>query len=231
MKTFKITKKERLNKFLATTGLASRRGADDLISNGLVKINHKTALLGAVVTEGDTVTINSNLKELEYILYHKPRGEVTGVVPKWPHLHPVGRLDKQSEGLILLTNDTRVVEKLLNPKFGREREYDVTVKEKATPRVVTILKRGIYTREDSYAPVIHSSISNEGHNIRIVLEEGKKHEIRRMLNALNLTITKLKRTRIMHMKITGITTGEGYKLKEDQVKRLLNELEITTTQN
>jgi pseudouridine synthase len=163
------------------------------------------------------------MKDLVYALYHKPRGEVTGGLPQVPGCEPLGRLDKESEGLLLYTNDYRIVDALLNPKYGREKEYDVTIREKATPRVITLLKKGIYTQETQYAPVVSVTIYNEGFSLKIVLTEGKKHEIRRMLNALNLTVVSLKRIRIMSFSIHGLKKGDIHILNQKQISTLLKD--------
>jgi 23S rRNA pseudouridine2605 synthase len=229
MKEIKVTNKEetRINIFLRDEGIGSRRTIDSYVESGYVTINKKTATLGSKVKHGDTVTVKHLIKDPIYALYHKPRGEVTGRLFDLPGCEPVGRLDKESEGLLLYTNDFRVVDALLNPKFGREKEYEVGIREKATPRVITLLKKGIYTQEAEYAPVRSVSIYNEGHSLRIIITEGKKHEIRRMLNALNLTVTSLKRVRIMSFVIHGLKSGEVHKLGPKQVDTLLKDCNIT----
>ena len=141
--TAKLEAPVRINKYLSDQGFVSRRKADDFIKQDLVSINGKSVTLGTKVKDGDIVTISLPEKEYTYALYVKPRGEVTGRIPEIPNCEPVGRLDKDSEGLIFYTDDFRVVDALLNPKHAREKEYDVVVREKATPRVVTLLKQGI----------------------------------------------------------------------------------------
>ncbi len=217
---------KRINAFLRDAGVGSRRTIDDYVLQGYVQINGKSASLGSKVEKGDTVTVKTITKDLVYALYHKPRGEVTGPVAALPGCQPIGRLDKESEGLLLYSNDYRVVDTLLNPKYGREKEYEVTTREKATPRVITLLKKGITTQEATYAPVKTVSIYNEGYSLRIVLTEGKKHEIRRMLNALNLTITSLKRVRIMSFVLRGIKAKSHHMLTRSQTETLFRELSI-----
>ncbi len=228
MKEIKATNKEpkRLNVFLRDEGLGSRRTIDDYISKGNVTINGAVATLGSKVAKHDVVTIKTIAKDLIYALYHKPRGEVTGRLTSLPGCEPLGRLDKESEGLLLYSNDYRVVDALLNPKFAREKEYDVTVREKATPRVITLLKKGIRTQEAVYAPVKAVSIYNEGYSLKIILTEGKKHEIRRMLNALNLTVVSLKRVRIMSFVIHGLKQKAVHILSTKQIETLLSECGI-----
>mgnify|MGYP000871491416 CR=1 FL=1 len=225
MKEIKVTSKDsvRINAFLRDEGIGSRRTIDDYISKNYVTINNKPATLGDKVTHGDIVRVKHITKDLIYALYHKPRGEVTGKNAEIPGCEPLGRLDKESEGLLLYSNDFRVVDALLNPKYGREKEYEVVVREKATPRVITLLKKGIRTQEAEYAPVKSIAIYNEGYSLRIVLTEGKKHEIRRMLNALNLTVVSLKRVRIMSFVLKGLPSGKVHILTPKQVDTLLTE--------
>lgn len=228
MKTITATNKEplRINIFLRNEGVGSRRTIDDYVTKNYVTINKKPATLGSKVSHGDIVTVTSIAKDLVYALYHKPRGEVTGKIAELPMCEPLGRLDKESEGLLLYSNDYRVVDALLNPKFAREKEYEVTIREKATPRVITLLKKGIYTQEATYAPVKAVTIYNEGYSLRIILTEGKKHEIRRMLNALNLTVLTLKRVRIMSFVLHGMKAKKLHILDKKQVAVLLKECGI-----
>lgn len=229
MKEITVTEKEekRINAFLRDEGIGSRRAIDDYIEKGYVTINGKKAELGSKVKKGDKVTVAHPHKELMYALYYKPRGEVTGRLEELPGCEPLGRLDKESEGLLLYSNDYRVTDALLHPRHEREKEYEVQVHEKCTPRVVTLLKKGIRTQEAQYAPVKSVSIYNEGHSLRIVLTEGKKHEIRRMLNALNLTVKSLKRVRIMSFVSHGLKSGVVHKLSPRQITTLLTECGIT----
>jgi len=212
---------KRINVFLRDEGMGSRRAIDDYISQGYVTINKKIATLGSKVSKNDIVTIKIVAKDLVYALYHKPKTEVTGKLPVLPGCEPLGRLDKESEGLLLYSNDYRVVDALLNPKYAREKEYDVVIREKATPRVVTLLKKGIRTQEAEYAPVKAVTIYNEGYSLKIILTEGKKHEIRRMLNALNLTVVSLKRVRIMSFVIHGLKAKAVHILTQKQIETLL----------
>ena len=219
----------RLNVFLRDEGLGSRRTIDDYITNNYVTVNGVIATLGTKVSKKDVVRVKHLTKDLIYALYHKPRGEVTGKIADLPGCEPLGRLDKESEGLLLYSNDYRVVDAILNPKYSREKEYEVVVREKATPRVIALLKKGIRTQETTYAPVKSVAIYGEGHSLRIILTEGKKHEIRRMLNALNLTVMSLKRVRIMSFVLRGIKAKTVHILNQQQVKTLLTECGIDQT--
>jgi len=228
MKEIISTNKEekRINAFLRDEGIGSRRTIDDYIEKGYITINGKPATLGSKVKKGDKVEVKSPQKDLVYALYNKPRGEVTGRLEALPGCEPLGRLDKESEGLLLYSNDYRVSDALLHPRHAREKEYEVTVREKCTPRVVTLLKKGIRTQEAQYSPVKSVSIYNEGYSLKIILTEGKKHEIRRMLNALNLTVLKLKRVRILSFVVRGLKSGEVHTLTPRQVTTLLSDLGI-----
>ena len=229
MKEIKVTLKTpvRINVFLRDQGLGSRRTIDNFITNNQVTINDTPATLGSKVNNKDVIKIKLPQQQNIYALYHKPRGEVTGPLADLPGCQPLGRLDKESEGLLLYSNDYRIVDALLNPKNSREKEYEVTVREKATPRVVTLLKKGISTQETTYAPVKAVTIYNEGYSLRIILTEGKKHEIRRMLNALNLTVLSLKRVRIMSFVLRSIPSKKVHILTPNQVTTLLKELSLS----
>jgi 23S rRNA pseudouridine2604 synthase len=216
----------RINKYIADAGMYSRRKADDLISKNKVHVNGSLISLGVKVKDKDIITILEDKGKNVYALYNKPRGEITGPINIFPNSLPVGRLDKESEGLLLYTNDFQVFDNLLNPKFAREREYEITIREKATPRVITLLKKGIETQEGVFDPVKEVLILNDGYKLRIILTEGKKHEIRRMLNALNLTIIQLIRTRIMNMRLGNLKSGEIKILNEKEEERLLRELDL-----
>ncbi len=216
----------RINVLLRDEGIGSRRTIDDYISKGYVTINKVVATLGSKVKAKDVITVKVVEKDKVYALYHKPRGAVTGRIPELPGCEPLGRLDKESEGLLLYSNDYRVVDALLNPKFAREKEYDVVIREKATPRVITLLKKGIKTQEAQYAPVKAVTIYNEGYSLKIILTEGKKHEIRRMLNALNLTVVSLKRVRIMSFVIHGLKAKAVHTLTPKQIDTLLKDCEL-----
>ena len=218
----------RINKFLSDFGILSRREADKLISQKKIHINDKIASLGDRVKDKDSIFINQKMESLKYFIHYKKRGEETTfkLIDKIRY-EPIGRLDKESEGLLIYSNDYRIVEKLLNPKNKLEREYFVHVREKATPRVKTILEKGIQTRENSYSPAKKVTLDEENRNvIKIVLIEGKKHEIRRMLNALNLTILSLKRVRFSFLKLEKLKPGEFRELKGEELKKFLKSLNI-----
>jgi 23S rRNA pseudouridine2604 synthase len=227
--TFTVKEISRINKAIATAGFYSRKQSDELIEKRKVLINKKIAELGQIVNVGDIVEIKqnkNNAKDFLYAIYYKPVGEVTGISQKdkLKDLHPIGRLDKNSEGLLIYSNDYNLVDKILNPKSKIEKQYEVRVREKATPRVARILLDGITTQEAKYGKVKDVRISEDKQTIFITLTEGKKHEIRRMLNALHLTILSLKRTKIHKFTINNLgnmRSGQVRELTQNDFKDLL----------
>lgn len=218
---FKSKDPMRLNAYLAYLGIASRRGADTLIERGKIRVNGSIAKLGTKLTFNDNVETEARESVYKYALYYKPRGEITGTLKTLPNLHPLGRLDKESEGLLLYTDDYRMTDALLNPEHGHEREYSVTVREQMTPRVERLLMSGITTQEATYKKAVRVVISPNMHTLHITLSEGKKHEIRRMLNALNLTIISLKRIRILFLTLGKLKPSETRTLTEKEETHLL----------
>ena len=210
----------RINKFLSDNNICSRREADKLIEKYLIHINDKVAALGDTVKNGDTVNINvaNNINDYKYYAYNKPRGEVTSTLKELKGCHPLGNLDKESDGLLIYTNDYRLNDLLLNPIHNIEKEYTVVVREKATERVKDILLKGIKTQEGDYKPAKKVEISNEGRRLRIIICEGKKHEIRRMLNALRLTISSLTRSRFHTIKLLELKPKELREITLEELK-------------
>jgi len=206
----------RINKHLRDKGFASRREADKLIEDGSVFINGEKAKNGMLVNENDKVEIKGNQKENKYLAYYKPRGLATqdlagkkSVVSAWKDkgLYPIGRLDKESEGLLLLTNDGRFVTEVLSENSKYEKEYIVTVKETLRPGIVRVFQSGMKTKSlgkllPTKAKIIKSN------TLQIILNEGKRHQIRVMLGEFNYTITSLKRVRIGNIKIGKLKPGE-----------------------
>lgn len=228
----------RINRYMALQGLTTRRGADELIAAGLVKINDKKAQLGDRVQSTDRVEIVRNKKQtakaFSYVAYYKPRGIIThsprenesaiADIAPFPNLFPLGRLDKASEGLILLTDDGRVTERLLHPRFAHEKEYLVTVREKALPQIRMTLEAGIESEgEHLFAKKVQLL---GAHTIVLILTEGKKHQIRRMLDAVHLTVEKLVRTRIMGVHLGALKPGQFRVLKGSARASFLKSIDL-----
>jgi pseudouridine synthase len=221
----------RLNKYLADKGFASRREADELISRGLVLVNRKTASLGQKVSGSDIVELKESAtkKTYRYVAYYKPRGlstqgedggkDVVSLFEK-EGLFPIGRLDKESEGLLILTNDKKITDKILNPKYEHEKEYLVTTRENIREGIPKILEKGMTTSTYGTLKPAQSSLIGEN-QIKIILQEGKKHQVRIMLSDLHLTVTKLKRTRIMNISLGKLRPGETRELTEKEKQSFL----------
>jgi 23S rRNA pseudouridine2604 synthase len=206
----------RINKYLRDQGLASRREADKLVEDGFVLLNGKKAENGSMVKDGDNVEVKGAKKNYIYLAYYKPRGLATqdtagnkSVITEWADkgVYPIGRLDKESEGLLLLTNDGRLVTEILseNPKY--EKEYIVHVKEPLRAGIPAIFKSGMKTESlGTLLPATANIIDPQ--TMRVILNEGKRHQIRVMLSELKYTITSLKRVRIGDIKLGTLKSGQ-----------------------
>lgn len=212
----------RLNKFLAQSGVASRRGADKLIEDGLVTINGKVAKLGEKVSGIEKILVKDisikSVEDKEYIMLYKPVGvvstasdergrqKVVDLVKSKNRLYPVGRLDIDSEGLIILTNDGDLALKLTHPKFHLEKEYEVTTdKDVAGRRVQT-----------GFNKIIRSTKNR----MTIVMYEGKKRQIRNMCWEAGLRVKVLKRVRIGSLNLGALEPGEYRNLTPREVASL-----------
>jgi 23S rRNA pseudouridine2604 synthase len=229
----------RLNKFLAHRGFTTRKGADTLIAAGRVFVNGKEAPLGYKVLASDRVEIQDfETPSYTYILYHKPRGVIThspenGEVDivtrlRTDHgitgLFPIGRLDKDSEGLIILTNDGRITERVLNPDVGHEREYEVTVDKRVTQTFLNAFAKGIIIEGYKTKPAQATIKNADTFTFSVVLTEGKKHQVRRMCAALGYQVRSLKRVRILDLTLKQLKPGAFYTLKPKEYKAFQHSL-------
>jgi pseudouridine synthase len=215
----------RLNKYIASSGEASRRGADELIAAGVVQVNGVVITnLGTQVEPGDTVTVRGQVLELPsrslIVAWYKPVGVTTtlgdrharltlrDVLPlEWQHLKPVGRLDRESEGLLLLTDDGDLAYELTHPKFEHEKEYAVTLDRPLTSTAVRDLLHG-YSFEDGYA--LATRVTQTGdQECRVVLCQGLKRQLRRMFERAGYGIVKLQRIRIGQLELGTLQPGQG----------------------
>ena len=228
----------RINRYLAQEGYATRKGADELIENGLVFINGKPALLGQKVHKTDVVEVHAPAKEYRYLIYYKPRGVITHSPQegerdiarelrqnyKITGVFPLGRLDKDSEGLMLLTDDGRITGRLLDPQHAHEREYAVIVDKRVTGQFLKQLVRGVDIEGYRTKPArVERNPKNE-YGFRIILTEGKKHQIRRMCAALGYQVKALKRVRILMLSLGKLKPGQFRKLTLREQKTFLNAL-------
>jgi 23S rRNA pseudouridine2604 synthase len=228
----------RLNKYLAHKGFSTRRGADQLIEEGRVFVNGKKAVLGQKVTEHDRVEIKDHdTSNYRYILYYKPRGVIThsperDEIDIETHIRkehgltgifPVGRLDKDSEGLMILTNDGRITERILNPDAGHEREYEVTVDKRVAQTFLNRLSKGV--KIERYMTKPAKAVAGKTENtFSITLTEGKKHQVRRMCAALGYQVVRLKRTRMLSFELKRLQPGKIYELKPKEAHALQKSL-------
>ncbi len=229
----------RINRYLAQKGLATRRGADELIEAGLVRIGGRTAVLGDKVENAETyVEVIKDAKrpgkKHQYVAYYKPRGIITHSPAEWEQsieqvsgyagTFPVGRLDKDSEGLIILTNDGRVTERMLHPRYQHEKEYKVIVREDIPGNLKRMLEDGVYNAGEWLKA--KKVIVVPPHTLHIVLTEGKKHHIRRMLSEARLTVEQLIRTRVMDIHLGALKSGKGRVLEGPARRAFLQSIEL-----
>ncbi len=213
----------RINKYLRDKGLASRRDADKLIADGKIFVNGKPAKKGMLVNDGDEVIVRGKEKKYTYLAYYKPRGlatqalgETESVITNWKEkgLFPVGRLDKMSEGLLILTNDGRLTTKITGPDSKFEKEYLVNVAEGIREGIPEIFAKGMETKTFGKLLPAKAKIMDR-HTIKIILHEGKHHQIRVMFGELGLTVTGIKRIRIGKITLGNLRSGQTRELESD----------------
>ncbi len=224
----------RINRYLALKGHATRRGADELIEKGQVFLNGKRAVLGDKVKENDVVEVKfrGKMPDYVYLAYNKPRGIVTHSAQKGEKdiahvsllkgVFPVGRLDKDSHGLIILTNDGRVTDRLLSPRFEHDKEYLVTTKQPLRSSFKQKMEAGVQIEDGKTKPCKVEIIDEN--TFRIVLTEGKKHQIRRMCVALFQDVDNLMRIRVMNIELGDLAEGAYRKIEGQELKTFLHSL-------
>jgi len=222
----------RINKYLSESGYCSRREADRLIEKGRIKINGDLALIGSKVSEHDLITVDGKpikkTSEMIYLAFNKPVGIVSTTdqqikgnmidyinFPK--RIFHVGRLDKDSEGLILLTNDGDIVNKILRAENAHEKEYIVTVNKAVTLDFCKNMSKGVPILNTLTKPATVDKIGDK--TFKIVLIEGMNRQIRRMCEYFDYEVLSLKRVRIMHIKLD-VPVGRYRPLTESEKKRL-----------
>ena len=226
---------ERLQKVLSRSGLGSRRVCDDLIAAGRVTVNGDVAVLGrrvdaetdAVAVDGVPIGVRAGL--VHYLL-NKPRGVVTSaadahaerlvvdLVPSEPRVFPVGRLDADTEGLLLLTNDGDLTHRLTHPSFGVEKEYVAEVQGTPTPADVRRLREGIQLEDGMTAPA--KAVLTPPNVLTITIHEGRNRQIRRMCDAIGHPVVRLVRTRIGPIADRSLKPGTWRPLTLDEVRAL-----------
>lgn len=211
----------RINQYLAKQGIASRREADKLIASGKVKLNGRVAVLGDKVSETDKVVVDKETQAQReagyvYLAFNKPIGIVTNpeagqtsiadlVKYKTP-LIPIGRLDKESHGLIILTNDSRITGRLLESENEHDKEYRVTVDKALTPMFQKAITSGLKLEDFTAKPCKLTKVSPT--EFFLTITEGKRHQIRRMCAALGYQVQDLERVRVLNINLAGLKDGQ-----------------------
>ena len=224
----------RINKFFTEQGICSRREADRLVESGVITINGRVAKLGDQVGPSDVIAREGQVlprgRAPLYIKYHKPVGVTTtseshvarNIITEIGHperIFPIGRLDKDSSGLILLTNDGDIVNEILRAEFGHEREYLVRVDRPFDEAFLDHMAEGVVILGSRTKPCRMSRVGRD--RFRIVLTEGRNRQIRRMCQALGYRVIMLHRTRIMHITVDGLGAGEWKELTSQEQEQLL----------
>ncbi len=228
----------RINKYLAFKNHSTRKGGDELVESHRVYINGRVAVLGDKVSEHDVVEVRGDGKPKEYVYfaYHKPRGIITHSpqlgeqdiesaiknIPEAAGVFPIGRLDKDSSGLIILTNDGRITDRLLNPEYAHEKEYVVETNEKLREDFVQAMSGGVVIDEYVTQPCIVTPLGIR--SFRITLGEGKKHQIRRMVDAMGNSVSTLQRIRVMNIELGDLKPGKLRKIEDQELSLFLKSL-------
>ena len=230
----------RLNKFISESGKASRRGADKLIEEGRVKINGRKAKIGDQVKPGDEVMVNGQRLRLArnnvYIALNKPvgitckteknvKGNIIDLVNHPLRIFNIGRLDKDSDGLILLTNDGDIVNEILRAENNHEKEYIVSVDKPITPEFIEKMSKGVRILGTKTLPCYVEQLSK--YEFKIILTQGLNRQIRRMCEALGYEVYRLQRVRIMNIHLGNLPIGQWRDLTKKEKDRLFKDLNYT----
>jgi 23S rRNA pseudouridine2604 synthase len=230
----------RLNKFISDTGLCSRRVADSLIEAGRVSINGATAVLGTQVKDGDVVLVDGQPLKVNpndvYIVLNKPvgvtctteqniQGNIVDFVGHAERIFPIGRLDKDSEGLILLTNNGDIVNRVLRAENAHEKEYVVTVDKPVTATFLSGMAAGVRILGTETRPCRTKRLDPKfGPNVfGITLTQGLNRQIRRMCAVFGYRVRRLQRIRIMHIELGALKSGQWRDLTESERQTLLEQ--------
>lgn len=227
----------RINKYMADHGISTRREADKLIAAGRVLVNGRKAVIGERISPNDEVTLKGHeTANYVYLAYHKPRGVIShspqndeDEIPREVVLNdrtikvfPIGRLDKDSSGLIILTNDGRITDRLLNPKYEHSKTYRVTVDKPVTNHLTKWLAQGVGIEGYKTLP---AKVREAGsHLIELTLQEGKKHQIRRMCAALGYQVEALERISIENIVLGTQKPGTAREISGSELKAFLQTL-------
>lgn len=231
---------ERLQKVIANSGYCSRRKAEEYIKLGKVDVNGKVVKeLGTTVSSKDIITVSGNIiekQQKEYILLYKPRGVVTttsddkkrktviDLINSQNRLYPVGRLDYDTTGALILTNDGELANALMHPSSKIEKVYIAKIKGILMPKEINELKNGVIIdgRKTAKAKVKVRKVDNESRTsiVELIIHEGRNHQVKKMFAAIGLEVVKLKRERIGFLDLSGLNSGEYRKITPKEVKIL-----------
>ncbi|TVP90248.1 23S rRNA pseudouridine(2604) synthase RluF [Alkalibacterium sp.] len=230
----------RINKYISEAGKASRRGADKLITQGQVTINGKKATVGDQVQPGDNVQVGGNqifvARNNVYIALNKPvgitsttekgvKGNIADLVNHSFRVFNIGRLDKDSEGLILLTNDGDIVNEILRPENEHEKRYVVSVDRPITPDFLKQMSEGVDILDTTTLPCRVEQLSQ--FDFEIILTQGLNRQIRRMCEALGYNVLRLQRLQIMNIQLGNLPIGQWRYLSKKEKRQLFKELDYT----
>jgi 23S rRNA pseudouridine2605 synthase len=223
----------RLNAYLARAGIASRRGAEALIRAGRVTVNGEVAGLGTFVEGKDRVEVDGvevGPEPLTYVLLHKPAGVVTtardphgrptvvGLVGHERRVVPVGRLDADTTGVLLLTNDGPLAHRLMHPRYEVDKVYEVEVEGEPSDEALEALRRGVELDDGPTAPA--EAQRRAPSLLELTLHEGRKHQVKRMFAAVGYPVTRLHRSSYAGLTADGLRPGEWRELRPEEVERL-----------
>jgi|SRR5665213_1543794 len=223
----------RTNAFLALTGVASRRKADEFIKAGRVRVNGMTASLNTVVGADDKVEVDNKTVQAQskrYIILNKPAGYVTtmndpegrpkvvDLVDLPERLKPVGRLDYNTSGLLFLTNDGQMANRLMHPSHEFTKTYLVSVAGEITDRVLNLLSNGVELEDGLTAPAMVTQLDKR--TISLAIHEGRNRQVRRMISALGLKLKKLHRVGYGPLELTDVPVGSWRELSQEELSEL-----------
>lgn len=228
----------RINKYISEAGKASRRGADKLIMEGRVTLNGKKATIGSQVKPGDEIKVDGNqifvARNNVYIALNKPvgitsttekgvKGNIVDLVNHSIPVFHIGRLDKDSEGLILLTNDGDIVNEILRSENRHEKEYIVSVDRPITPEFLKNMSEGVEILDTTTLPCKIEQISK--YDFNIILTQGLNRQIRRMCETLGYNVFRLQRIRVMNIQLNNLPVGQWRYLSKKEKDRLFKDLD------
>lgn len=234
--------KIRLQKYMAENGIASRRKSEELISQGKVKVNGKVAKIGDKINpKTDKVFVEGRkivkTDKLIYIMLNKPRGFITTMSDEMDRkcvaslisdvdqrVYPIGRLDRESEGLLLFTNDGEFANSMMHPRKHVPKTYRVSVREQVTDEMITKMMTGIMIDDKMTLPAEVRILTAEQNRtvIEVIICEGRNRQIRKMCEELGLTVIRLKRTAVGSVKLGMLPIGQHRNLSNDEIKSLTN---------